>query len=243
MLIQADAAQLEWRTAVELSKDKVALEEILNKEDTHSKNQVAFELPSRLIAKIYLFRTIFRGSGWSFANDPDFMHVSSNANYWDQVNEKFYKKYYGLDQQHKRWADDVVHGRPIIGPLGRFWPIEMGRDKKGNLFIPWTILTNYPVQGTGADIMTLARVLFKKRLEKLGLMHVVKLVSSVHDSIVVDAPVVYLQQIANLFHQVFDDLQSNIKKVFGYAWEVPLACEVKYGPNMKDMKKLDRTDK
>ena len=92
MLIQADAAQLEWRTAVELSKDPIGLQEILNKEDTHSKNQVAFELPSRLIAKIYLFRTIFRGSGWSFANDPDFMHVSSNPKYWDEVNYKFYEK-------------------------------------------------------------------------------------------------------------------------------------------------------
>jgi hypothetical protein len=172
------------------------------------------------------------------------MHVSSNANYWDQVNEKFYKKYYGLDQQHKRWADDVVHGRPIIGPLGRFWPIEMGRDKKGNLFIPWTILTNYPVQGTGADVMMLARILFANRLKsRLHLYSTTKLVSSVHDSIVVDALAIHLEEITNLFHQVFDDLQSNIQKVFGYNWEVPLACEVKYGPNMKDMKKLDRTDK
>lgn len=234
--------QLEWRVAVELSKDQVALAEILNKEDTHSKNQKAFGLPSRLISKIYLFRTIFRGSGWSFANDPDFMHVSSSAKYWDQVNEKFYKKYYGLDEQHKRWAQDVVQGRPIQGPLGRFWPVEMGVDKHGELFIPWTILTNYPVQGTGADVMMIARISFLKRLKKLDLTNVVKLVSSVHDSIVVDAPAAYMQQVTNLFHQVFDDLILNIKRSFGYTWEVPLACEVKYGPNMKDMKKIDRTD-
>ncbi len=90
--------------------------------------------------------------------------------------------------------------------------------------------------------MTLARILFAKRLQSLKWKDVL-LVSSVHDSIVVDAPGYLLQEITNLFHQVFDDLQSNIKKVFGYDWEVPLACEVKHGPNMKDMKKLDRTDK
>ena len=56
MLIQVDAAQLEWRVAVELSKDPIGLQEILNKEDTHSKNQLALQLPSRLIAKIFLFR-------------------------------------------------------------------------------------------------------------------------------------------------------------------------------------------
>lgn len=241
MLIQADASQLEWRTAVELSKDPIGLREILNKEDTHSKNQVAFELPSRLIAKIYLFRTIFRGSGWSFANDPDFMHVSSKPDYWDQVNEKFYKKYAGLDAKHKEWAALVASGRPLIGPLGRFWPIEMGRDKKGNLFIPWTILTNYPVQGTGADIMTIARISFRRRLAALSLSDVL-LVSSVHDSIVVDAPSEHMQAITNLFHQVFDDLARNIRNIFGYNWEVPLACEVKYGNNMKQMNKIERTD-
>ena len=242
MLIQADAAQLEWRTAVELSKDPIGLQEILNKEDTHSKNQVAFELPSRLIAKIYLFRTIFRGSGWSFANDPDFMHVSSNPKYWDEVNYKFYEKYKGLDEKHKEWARLVASGSPIIGPLGRFWPIPMGKDKKGEIYIPWTVLTNYPVQGTGADVMMIARISFAKRLEKLKLINDVKLVSSVHDSIVVDAPAAYLEQVTNLFHQVFDDLQSNIKKIFGYNWEVPLACEVKYGNNMKQMTKIERSD-
>lgn len=59
MLISADASQLEWRTAVELSGDLVGLQEIKDHADTHSLNQVAFALPSRLIAKIYLFRTIF----------------------------------------------------------------------------------------------------------------------------------------------------------------------------------------
>ena len=82
MLFQCDASQLEWRTALELSKEYVGIEEILKGEDTHAKNQTAFDLPSRLIAKIFLFRTIFRGSGWSFANDPDFMHVSSCPIFW-----------------------------------------------------------------------------------------------------------------------------------------------------------------
>ena len=186
--------------------------------------------------------TIFRGSGWSFANDPDFMHVSSSANYWDQANEKFYEKYKGLDNKHKEWASLVVSGSPIIGPTGRFWKIPMGQDWKGQTKIPWTVLSNYPVQGTAADLMTIARVSFLGRLKKLNLDGVVKLVSSVHDSIVVDAPSALLQEITNLFHQVFDDLAKNVKKLFGYEWEVPLGCEVKYGPNMKDMTKNQRND-
>ena len=130
-------------------------------EDTHAKNQEAFALPSRLIAKIFLFRTIFRGSGWAFANDPDFMHVSTSASFWDEKNEKFYAKYSELDAIHKHWASIVMEGKPIVGPLGRQWTIP-NRDKAGNIKVPWTTLSNYPVQGTGADVMTIARILARK---------------------------------------------------------------------------------
>ena len=166
------------------------------------------------------------------------MHVSSSAKYWEDVNEKFYHKYSGLDQCHKRWAECVVSGNPIVGPLGRFWPIDMGRDSRGEIKIPWTILTNYPVQGTAADVMAIVRVSFKKRLHKLSGSQHVKLVSSVHDSIVVDAPMKELEQMTHLFHQVFDDIPLNIKRLFGYEWKVPLTCEVKAGKDMKNMIKV-----
>jgi DNA polymerase-1 len=237
MIVSCDAAQLEWRTAVELSNDKTGLAEILEKQDTHSLNQKAFELPSRLIAKIYLFRTIFRGSGWAFANDPEFMHVSSSAKYWDAVNEKFYSKYDGLDRKHSEWSELVVNGLPILGPMGRSWKIEMARHKKtGELQIPWTTLSNYPVQGTGADIMKLARVMFYKRIKKLGIPCL--FITTVHDSIVVDVEEKYVAQVVALFHQVFADLPKQIYALFGYTWNVPLECECKVGPNFKDLVKV-----
>lgn len=240
MLIQCDASQLEWRTILELSQDEVGIAEVEAGEDTHSLNEKAFELPSRLIAKIYLFRTIFRGSGWSFAHDPAFMHVSKDPKFWDSVGEKFFKKYNGIDRCHHQWADTVMRGEPIVGPLGRMWTIN-NRDKQGQVFVPWTTLTNYPVQGTGADIMMLARVSFARRLKAAGWP--VLLVSTVHDSIVVDAPPEYLERVSNLMYQVFDDIPMNILRIFGYKWRVRMDCEVKYGPDMKNMTKFKRTDK
>lgn len=91
-------------------------------------------------------------------------------------------------------------------------------------------------QGTGADVMSIARVSFATRLKKLNYLADVKLVSSVHDSIVVDSPAAYLPEVVTLFHGVFNDLQKNIKHVFNYNWVVPFACEVQYGTNLKDMK-------
>ena len=236
MLLQCDASQLEWRTALELSQDKVGIQEVLEGQDAHGNNQTAFGLPSRLIAKIFLFRTIFRGSGYAFANDPDFMHVSSSAKFWDGMNEKFYAKYHGLDAQHKTWSQLVASGKPIIGPLGRQWTIPMGRDYRGELKLPINALTNYPVQGTGADIMTIARISAYKRIKKAGIP--CDFISTVHDSIVVDTHIRFLEPLAEIFDEVFRDIPKNIKHIFGYDWVVPMACESKYGPNMKDMKKL-----
>ena len=235
MLIAADASQLEWRTAVQLSGDVVGLEEIQNKLDTHSLNKQAFQLPTRLISKRYLFRTIFRGSGWAFANDNDFSHVSSSASYWDGINEKFYSKYKGLDSWHHDLAKIVSSGEVIHGPLGRSWSINMARDRFGNLKLPWTIFTNYPVQGTGADVMTIVRVSFYKKIKQKGIP--CSFITTVHDSIVVDAESKYLDVIAETFYEAFAEAISNIKKLFGYTWRVPLECEVKYGPNMGEMKK------
>ena len=230
MLLQCDASQLEWRTILQLSGDKVGIQEVCEGEDTHAKNQEAFVLPSRLIAKIFLFRTIFRGSGWSFANDPDFMHVSTSATFWDEMNEKFYSKYRGIDKCHHEWAKTVAARKPIVGPFGRSWLVDMG-DK-----IPWTTLSNYPVQGTGADIMMLARISAYNRIKRAQIP--CDFISTVHDSIVVDCLSRYRDDISQIFHSVFADLAGNIRKLYGYDWIVPMACECKYGPDMKNMSKI-----
>lgn len=244
MLVQADASQLqpEWRTLLYLAKDEVGIKEVLEKQDAHSLNQTAFELPSRLIAKIYLFSTIYRAKGWSFANDPDFMHVSTDPKYWDSVSEKFYKKYHGIDRCHHEWAEQVIKGKDIIGPFGRDWTIPMKRNKmSGNLEIPWTVLTNYPVQGTGADIMMLARISFARRFKASGIN--AKLISTVHDSIIVDVRNESdIQPIVNMFHQVFDDIPTNIQRIFKIDWNIPMDCECKIGKDMKNMTKIERSD-
>lgn len=235
MLIQCDASQLEWRTILQLALDQIGIDEILGGEDTHAKNQEAFALPSRLISKIFLFRTIFRGSGWSFANDPDFMHVSAVPAFWDDMNEKFYTKYKGIDKCHKAWADIVMAGEPIVGPLGRSWSIS-NKGFNGELKVPWTTLSNYPVQGTGADVMMLVRIMAHKRIKKEKIPFIFR--STVHDSLVGDTHKACLNDLRLLFDEVFADLPKTIKSIFGYDWVVPMACETKYGINMKDMQKF-----
>ena len=62
MIVNADAKSLEWISYLFISQDKVGIEEWLafcdnpKLNDIHTKNQKDLNLPSRLIAKIFLFR-------------------------------------------------------------------------------------------------------------------------------------------------------------------------------------------
>ena len=241
MLVNADAKALEWHSIVQLSQDQTALEEFAQKVDVHSVNQQAFSLPSRLIAKTYLFRTIFNeGKGYAFTVDPNFMHVSTSVKYWEEVGEKFYEKYKGIKNIHTEWKRQVASGLPLEGPSGRQWRYEMKPNWKGEMEWPVNDLINHPVQGTGADVMMLARLSLASRLKKLANPEIL-MISTVHDSIVLDTPKQHIPMLVELFHSVFDDLPKNIKKCWGYEWNTPLTCEVSVGPNMKDLEEISRS--
>jgi DNA polymerase I-like protein with 3'-5' exonuclease and polymerase domains len=84
--------------------------------------------------------------------------------------------------------------------------------------------------------MMVARISFSRRLKASGLPCL--LISTVHDSIVVDAEKKYVPAIVTMMYEVFDDLVANLNRVFRCGWNVPLACEVKIGKNMLDMVKV-----
>lgn len=228
---------------MQLSDDPVGLEELLGGLDIHTRNQKELDLPDRLTAKKFLFRSIFNeGKGYAFSVDPDFMHVSTKKEYWDEVGFKFYEKYKGIRAIHTHWKQLVSQGQCIEGPSGRQWAFEMKKNYRGEMELPVNSIINYPVQGTSADVVMLARLSFVSRLRKLGFKEVL-LLSTIHDSIVVDCPKAQVQDVVNLFHQVCDDLPANIKKCWDYVWKTPLACECSVGYNMADTEEVKRNDK
>ena len=233
MLIKIDAATLEWRVAAWLSNDKLAIEELNTGRDFHTDNQHFFGLPSRLIAKVYLFRTIYRGSGYAFSMDPDFSVVSSSADFWDEVNAKFYKKYHGLDQWHHSLARTCAERKPIVSPLGREW-LVLPDPTTGKL--PWTVFTNDPVQGSGADLMAVARVSLYRRLRAAKCKAL--LVSTVHDDIKVDAPEEEVPFVVDTAYQVFEDLPNNVHRMFGVKLPCKFPGEVSVGKNLLEMEKV-----
>ena len=232
MLIQADAKALEWWTAVWLSQDKIGMEEILEGRDLHSENEKAFGLPSRLIAKKYLFRTIYRGSAFAFSKDPEFASTSASVRFWEGIGDKFFSKYAGLNAWHQSLSKLVASGKPVIGPQGREWFFDMKPNFRGDLVIPWTTMTNHPVQGTGHDIMAVIRVSFFNRLKKQNIQ--ARLIGTIHDSILIDVPETNVDTVVKLFESCFADMPDNFNRMFGVKPNIPLKCECSVGPNMND---------
>lgn len=236
MLIQCDAAALEIRVAAFLSQDKVLIQEIKDGVDLHTDNQQRFGLPSRLIAKILNFRILYGGNEFSFANDPEFIPISKSKEYWKGVIDEYYKKYRGIAKWHEELIREAVTTGKVVSPTGREYIFTKFEGK-----IRDTQVKNYTVQGTGADIMALARVSFHNRMKKLNYNNCL-LVNTVHDSIVldVDENTVDVQKIINTMHEVFDDLPMNFKKMFGVEFNTPMACEVQTGYNWEDMTVVER---
>lgn len=235
MLIQADAAALEIRVAAFLSQDETLIREIVEELDIHTDNQTRFGLPSRLIAKIFVFRLLYGGSAYSYANDPEFMEISKSEKYWQEVIDAYYDKYKGIKKWHIKLVREAVETGKVISPTGREYRFQQYNGNYKD-----TQIKNYIVQGTGADIMALARVSFFNRLKKLNYKECL-LVNTVHDSIVIDfnEKICDNKLIAQTLHDVFADIPKNFEKLFLTPFNVPMTCEVLMGKDWENMEVIE----
>lgn len=239
MLVNGDVKGLEVVVAAQLSDDKVLRQEIIDKEDIHANNQRTFGLgegkAGRLVAKIFKFRLIYGGSAYSYAHDTDFMGVSSSERFWQGVIDAYYAKYSGIAEWHQ-WLEYEAKttGRLTI-PSGRYYPFQYEQTKWG-LKWPSTKVKNYPVQGFGADLVKLARLEFAKRLrgsETTGL-----LVSTIHDSIVVDTLEENVYNIGKMLKESVEAVPKLCEQLWDYEFTLPLSAEISAGMNKRDMTEL-----
>jgi len=242
MIIQLDAKGLEIVCGAYLSQDKVLIEELKAGIDIHSRNQEMLGLPSgkegRLVAKIFVFRLMYGGGAWGYANDPAFSWISGKKDFWQDKIDEYYNKYKGFAAWHNTIVVKASREGKLVMPTGRTYFFPLVRSKMtGELEVPERAIKNYPVQGLGADLMAVARVSFFKRWNKIGNIKGV-LCNTVHDSIVCDIQASELGRVQNLCHSVFSDLPANFGRVFGCTFNLPLHCEVLGGDNMTDMKEI-----
>ena len=238
MILQADVKGLEIAVAAWLAQDQTLIQELHDKVDIHGENQKAFGLPTRLIAKVLGFRILYGGSAYAFAQDPAFKEVSTDKKYWQKAIDAYYKKYHGIEKWHRNLVYEATTTGRVLCPTGRFFPFKP-EFKNGEMQWHVQAIKNYPVQGTGADLVSLARVEFYRmlRITKLN----VKPVATVHDSIVVDCHPSEIQKCAKLLQVSIERIPALFKRRFGSDVNVPFTSEITAGPNFKDLNEIEIT--
>jgi DNA polymerase I-like protein with 3'-5' exonuclease and polymerase domains len=222
-IMEADFAQLEFRTAAFLAQDEVAMAEIATGFDVHSYTAKvisdAGQPTTRQEAKEHTFAPLFGATGYGRSK-------AEKAYY-----EEFVNKYEGIANWHKALTKEALRFNKITNVSGRQYAFpDIERLPSGRV-THLTMLKNYPVQGfaTG-DVVPLVLIELEARLEKLNSC----IVNSVHDSIVVDVHPEEKEYVIATIHTLNEDLNRLVEEAYGVIMNVPLLLEAKIGKNWLD---------
>jgi len=224
-ILEADFAQLEFRTAAYLSQDEVAMSEVKEGFDVHSYTadviSRAGQPISRQEAKAHTFAPLYGATG--FGRSP------AEATYY----KHFINKYAGIARWHSALATTVLSTGLITTPSGREFSFPDCERRHNGTPSHFTQIKNYPVQSFAtADIVPLVLLYIEELLEGMKTC----IVNTVHDSIVLD---VHPEE-EEYALSVIDEVNANLHDLIQQQWEidfnVPLLLEAKIGENWLDTK-------
>ena len=226
-ILEADFAQLEFRTAAYLSQDEVAMKEIENGFDVHSYTAKVIteggQKISRQEAKAHTFAPLYGATG--------FGRTKAEATYYEQFTEK----YRGIGLWHTRLAKEAVTTGKIKTPSGREFSFPNVRRLGNGKVSYFTQIKNFPVQSFAtADIVPVILMEIDDRLNDLKSC----IVNTVHDSIVIDVHTNEIQQVIDVISSVNNNMTDIINKQFNIKINVPLLLEAKIGKNWLDTKDI-----
>jgi DNA polymerase-1 len=214
-LVVADYSQIELRVAAELSGDRRMIEAYQNDEDLHrltaaliaDKSLDQVEKSERQAAKAVNFGLIYAMGAKGLAE-------YAYNNYGVQMSlkqaETFRKRYFEVYQGIARWHGAIKRRLPremrTVGDRLRRWQDEP----------KLTELLNTPVQGTAADITKAALAKLPIALKETG----ARLIGTVHDEILLEAPESTAERAAQILQQVMEQAGHQ------YLRKVPVKAEV-----------------
>jgi DNA polymerase I-like protein with 3'-5' exonuclease and polymerase domains len=98
-------------------------------------------------------------------------------------------------------------------------------------------MKNYPVQGTGGEIVQIILgLLWRWFVKNDNFEGMAFLVNTVHDCVWVDAHKSVRQRVAKGMKIIMESVPQVLKRYFNIECPVPFPVEVECGPNMLDLK-------
>ena len=222
-IMEADFAQLEFRTAAFLAQDDTAMEEIATGFDVHSYTAKvisdAGQPTSRQEAKAHTFAPLFGATGYG--------RSKAEAAYYTH----FTDKYRGIANWHKNLADEALRFNKITNISGRQYAFPDIKRRDNGMPTHFTMIKNYPVQGfaTG-DVVPIVLNKLHELLQPLQSC----VVNSVHDSMVVDVHPDETQQVLDIIQHLNNNINDLVEETYQVKMNVPLLLEAKIGPNWLD---------
>jgi DNA polymerase I-like protein with 3'-5' exonuclease and polymerase domains len=219
---EADAPQLEFRTAGFLGQDPQAIADIEAHADVHrftasvlnKKPEAKVTKNERTLAKPYTFKPLYGGS----SGTPD------EKRYY----EAFKKKYKAINNVQRGWTNHVLRTKnlELASGLVFYWP-DCKIDPRSGYIHHTTEIFNYPVQSLAtAEIIPISLVYLWFRLRG----HKSFIINTVHDSMVceVHKDEVGLWQDA-VRHAFTGDVYTYLRKIYGIEFNVTLGVSYHHG--------------
>lgn len=223
LIMEADFAQLEFRTAAFLAQDETAMQEIATGFDVHAYTAKvitdAGQSTSRQEAKEHTFAPLFGASGYG--------RTKAEATYYKHFNNK----YKGIANWHTNLADEALRFLKITNISGRQYAFPDVTRRHSGVPTHFTMIKNYPVQGfaTG-DVVPVVLNEMHERLRHMKSC----LVNTVHDSMVVDVHPDEKDLVLSMVWTMNQDLNNIIEETYGIKMNVPMLLEAKIGDNWLD---------
>lgn len=224
-----DYPQLEYRCAVDMSRDEAGLYDIEHGVDSHKftasivykeeweKNPTK-EL--RTAAKAHTFKPLYGGNSGA----------PNEVAYYNAFKEK-HKGITSWQEENKR---TVLREGKLRIPSGLifYWPDT--RITQTGYITNSTVICNYPVQSFAtADIVPLGLVFAWHRMKRSGLRSFI--INTVHDSIIGEVHPDEVEQYNKIVASAMvDDVITALKKLYNYEWITPLDGEGEYYYNWAD---------
>lgn len=243
LVMEIDGSQLEFRVAAFLGNDRQARADILDPNwDAHiTTASYMYGIPydklyadwragdkkadaMRTAAKSETFKPLYGGSKGSKAQERWYAG--------------FRERYKDLAEVQASWVGDVVYSKKLVTAWGLryYWP-NARVNNQGYCNVTASVY-NYPIQALAtAEIIPISLVYFYHGTADLRDHARMRIVNTVHDSIVVECHPDYVEEIKQIALASFGlHTYKYLKEVYGLNFDIPLGCSMKIGKHWSEGK-------
>lgn len=256
-IMEADFSQLEVIYLAHITKDVQLIADILSGMDMHTVRAAElFGIPEKAVTKEQ--RRTAKAFSFMLQYGAGARHMAERTGHKVAIAEQFIHNYYSRYPQVRKWQRGILKlvdkgATPVAKHTPKGYPMssstlqsETGRkytfftgdapdwmrlEGRATSFKP-TEVKNYPIQGgaTG-DVVPMVLGEIYRWLVKEDLDDKVKLVATVHDSIVLDMPTNMCYSIGTDLKKIMQRAPEFYEKNFGIKFNLPLFVGITYGPS------------